>query len=138
MSIQYSNMTLPGTSSNVYANIDVGRSDYVAEALGQAGNVMMSLGEDLYKLQAQTELTDAIMADQQALNTLSQYYQSNPDEHTYQQAYDKTYNEISSRKIKNGLARRLHTEWVKQQTPSWQNALRETVSARVKDNAIAS
>lgn len=138
-SIIYSNATFPGGTGNALADINTNTGEqYIAQAIGELGGVMQKVGEEMYKLQANTEFTDAIAADQKAINDFNTAIVGSPDEHTYQDAYDKMYNQISSRPIKNKLAARMHEQWITQQTPKLEAALVDATRARIQDNAIAS
>jgi hypothetical protein len=138
-SILYSGATFPGGTGNALADINVNTGEqYIAQAIGEAGGVMQQVGVEMFKLQANTEFTDAVAADQKAINDFNTALVGTTDEHSYQDAYDKMYNQISSRQIKNKLAARMHEQWITQQTPKLEAALTEATRARIQDNAIAS
>jgi hypothetical protein len=137
--IQTTSRSLPSQGPNVYWNVDTRTGEqFVAQAMGQLGQGATGVGLVMNRLQADTELADAIMADRQAIQELAISLEGNTDPHTYDEAFNKTLGTIQGREIKNGLAAREHSLFVKRMTPRWQAGLVGAKKARIESNFMAS
>ena len=131
--------TPSGRGPSVMGDVDfrTGAAEY-AEALGGLGGAMAGVGMDIHRLDAQSQLADAIMEDQRAIQELAVKFENNTDPTTYTEQLKETLSVIQTREIKNGLARREHDLWVKRMIPHWEKATTAAQKARVKSNWYSS
>ena len=131
--------SVPGRTGEVLANIDTrtGNQELAAASAELAGaGIDMSL--TIWKLQADTELTDAVAADQEVLNDFFSKMKGNPDTHTYDTEFAKVMDGINGREIKNGLAARGHRKYIATMTPKWDADVTAAKEAKTTDLAYAS
>lgn len=98
----------PGQSGAVRRSYstDTGAAE-VGRALQGFGQELFELNSDIYRRQGEAELAEALAGANDSIQKMHLRFAENPDEHTYQQDFDETWEtDIATREIKNGWAKR--------------------------------
>lgn len=136
--VQMTSGSIPGTSGGALANLDTRTGNIqLAGAAGELAQAGIDMSIDMWRLQADTELTDAVAADQEELNVFFAKLKGNPDTHTYDAEFTKLMEGIEGRELKNGLAAIGHRKYITKFKPAWNNDLRKAKEAKTKETGIA-
>jgi hypothetical protein len=127
--------SLPSRGPSVFGrpSTDTG-GDLTSRALGQFGGALGKVGEDLYRVQGEAELTQKMFEANETFQNLHKELLTETDPEKYEPKFEEAWQKVENVEIKNAWARRRYRLAMPDYRMSQQTAVAEAYAKRVKEN----